>query len=315
MEMEVSCNLLYKSNMKQATVINSIPAFALYGEGLDERFPDGLHIETIHARSTIHDWRIKTHRHYDLHQFFWISSGGGTAEIEGQNEKLLPDTAVVVPPLTIHGFSFEHDTSGFVVSIPTGTLDRVLGEDISLRTSLERPSIIIVPPALAASTKKMQAEMQAALDEFLNSAAGRSAALFAHAALISLSFARLSIETHALKSSANDVQATLVRRFLQLIETHFRAQLPLEHYARELGVSAPHLSRVCREVLNCSALTLLHNRLLLEARRNLVYTSMTISQIAFALGFSDPAYFTRFFTSRIGCSPSVYRSGVLTLSP
>src|SRR5260221_4593309 len=117
--MEVSRSLLYKSNMKQETTANLVPAFALYGEGLDERFPDGLHIETIHARSMINDWRIRPHHHHDLHQFFWIASRGGTVQIEGIDQQHSPGSALVVPSLTIHGFFFEPGTSAFVVSIPS----------------------------------------------------------------------------------------------------------------------------------------------------------------------------------------------------
>jgi AraC family transcriptional activator of pobA len=46
---------------------------------------------------------------------------------------------------------------------------------------------------------------------------------------------------------------------------------------------------------------------MIEARRDLVYTALPISQIAFQLGFSDPAYFSRFFATHAGTSPKTYR--------
>jgi len=51
----------------------------------------------------------------------------------------------------------------------------------------------------------------------------------------------------------------------------------------------------------------LHQRLLLEAKRELVYTSMTISQISDQLGFSEPAYFSRFFKRMTGRSLKEFR--------
>ncbi len=311
-EMEVSIRLLYKSNMRHPSIVNLVPAFSLYGEGIDERFPDGLHIETIHARSPIHDWRIKPHRHHDLHQFFWIASGGGTAQIEGADQKFASATALIIPPLTIHGFLFDPGTSGFVVSIPTTTLDRVLTDESSLRTQLEYP-VIAAPLEVAEQVAKIEPLMLNSLEEFQNQGVGRRPALLAHATLISLWFARLKTKADRLSSLDEEVGAEMVRHYLRQIETGFRSQLPLSTYAHALGVSVPHLSRVCRRILGCSALMLLHNRIILEARRNLVYTSMTISQIAFALGFSDPAYFTRFFTDKTGCSPSAYRANVLSI--
>jgi AraC family transcriptional activator of pobA len=53
--------------------------------------------------------------------------------------------------------------------------------------------------------------------------------------------------------------------------------------------------------------SLLHDRLMLEAKRNLLYTTLPVSTIAFDLGFNDPAYFSRFFANREGMSPAAYR--------
>ncbi|MNF13714.1 Transcriptional activator NphR [compost metagenome] len=52
---------------------------------------------------------------------------------------------------------------------------------------------------------------------------------------------------------------------------------------------------------------MLHQRLLLEANRNLIYTSLTVNQISELLGFSEPAYFTRFFKRLTGITPGAFR--------
>jgi AraC family transcriptional regulator, transcriptional activator of pobA len=64
---------------------------------------------------------------------------------------------------------------------------------------------------------------------------------------------------------------------------------------------------LCRQASEKSALELIHDRLLLEAKRNLVYTSMNISEVSYAVGFADPAYFTRFFKRLAGMSPKEFR--------
>ena len=53
---------------------------------------------------------------------------------------------------------------------------------------------------------------------------------------------------------------------------------------------------------------MVHTRVLLEAKRELVYTSAAVSEIAYALGFDDPAYFTRFFSKRTGMAPRTFRA-------
>lgn len=293
--------------------IAAVPNYVLYGEAISDRFPDGLHIETIHSRSSIHDWRIRPHRHHDLHQVFWIAAGGGTASIEGVRQDFGPATLMVIPPLAIHGFRFEPGTEGLVVSVPTALVDAVRAGLSDAGRVLDQPSVSSgrTDPAAAA----LAATLPLALEEYGSAGPGRRAALTALASLIVVQAARV---VHAAEprdsATGSDRRADLVRRFVRLVEERYREQIPLSSYADVLGVSVPHLTRVCRELLGLPARAVVHDRLVLEARRNLVYTSMTVSQVAFRLGFSDPAYFSRFFAERVGMSPSGYRAGVFSVA-
>ena len=97
--------------------------------------------------------------------------------------------------------------------------------------------------------------------------------------------------------------------FCKLIETEYARQHPVAWYAGQLGITAAHLNALCRKTAGQSALELVHERLVLEARRNLVYTSMSVSQVSYALGFADPAYFTRFSSGAPACLPRHFASG------
>ena len=77
-----------------------------------------------------------------------------------------------------------------------------------------------------------------------------------------------------------------------------------------MGVTSDHLSRTCRQIAGCSALDLLHERVLLEARRLLAYTPMPVAEVGAQLGYQDPAYFSKFFARSVGESPSDYRAKV-----
>ena len=94
---------------------------------------------------------------------------------------------------------------------------------------------------------------------------------------------------------------------MDLLERDYAARRPLADYAAELGVTAPHLNRVCKPVTGRTASALVQARLLLEAKRALTYTSMTVSEIAYLLGFVDPAHFSKFFSRLEGLPPSAFR--------
>ena len=104
-----------------------------------------------------------------------------------------------------------------------------------------------------------------------------------------------------------DRPAQLVGEFLSLVETHSRDRWQLPDYARALHVSAGHLRATCVRVTGASPVRLIHERLIREAKRRLIGSSLPIGAIALELGFEDAAYFSRFFHARSGVSPQQYR--------
>jgi AraC family transcriptional activator of pobA len=97
------------------------------------------------------------------------------------------------------------------------------------------------------------------------------------------------------------------RRFTQLVEQHYREHPKIEDLAHKLGISVSHLNGTCRELGGQPALQIMHDRQLLEAKRLLTYTSMTINEMSDVLGFSDPTNFSRLFRRRVGFSPKAFR--------
>ncbi|HSG56759.1 MAG TPA: helix-turn-helix domain-containing protein, partial [Paracoccaceae bacterium] len=87
----------------------------------------------------------------------------------------------------------------------------------------------------------------------------------------------------------------------------FRDGLAVGAYARELGASVPTLARACRTILQAPPGEVVRARVLLEALRHLTFTSDSLSAISDRLGFSDPAYFARFFKRRTGRTASQFR--------
>jgi AraC family transcriptional activator of pobA len=77
--------------------------------------------------------------------------------------------------------------------------------------------------------------------------------------------------------------------------------------ARALAVTPKHLSRVLRQATGRPASRWIEARLMREARRQLAYTSLPVSTIAYTLGFADPAHFSRVFSRVEGLSPRAFR--------
>jgi AraC family transcriptional regulator, transcriptional activator of pobA len=106
----------------------------------------------------------------------------------------------------------------------------------------------------------------------------------------------------------------LNRKFEALLDAKFQFQWSVAQYATALAVTPGHLSRVMRDATGLSASKNIDARIVREAKRNLTYTSLTISEIAYDLGYIDPAYFSRVFTRTAGISPRQFRQNLLKRS-
>ncbi|MCP5144969.1 MAG: helix-turn-helix domain-containing protein [Gammaproteobacteria bacterium] len=287
--------ILYKSNMArpQTQILN----YNLFGEVGD--LPDVVHCETIEARSLLHDWEFAPHRHGRLHQILWLQHGEGRVTLDGVTNPLRSRKVVNVPTGCVHGYTFEPATVGLVVTLAAETLDEALQPSEGLRQVLARAAVI---SATAAVTGTMT--------ELAQTFGGRD---FARAQILR-SLAGLLLGQVARQLVAADdngpANATppLLNRFETLLDQHYAEHWSVADYADALAISPTHLTRISRLATGRPATRMIEERIIREARRNLVYTNLSVSAIAYALGYADPAYFTRVFTRATGLSPREFRS-------
>src|SRR5690606_5923435 len=97
------------------------------------------------------------------------------------------------------------------------------------------------------------------------------------------------------------------RDFSRLVEIHFRKKHSVSDYADMLGVAAKTLSNKFKRHDLPQPNEVIKDRIVLEAKRLLNYTGLSVKQIAYDLGYEDPAYFNRLFTNKAGSSPAVFR--------
>jgi AraC-like DNA-binding protein len=97
------------------------------------------------------------------------------------------------------------------------------------------------------------------------------------------------------------------RNFNQLVEIHFKKWHAVADYADAFGLTAKTLSNKFKRLNLIPPNEIIKSRILLEAKRLLCFTDRSVKEIAYELGYEDPAYFNRLFTGKIGDSPVVFR--------
>ncbi|WP_240336749.1 helix-turn-helix domain-containing protein [Tropicibacter sp. Alg240-R139] len=275
---------------------SQIQGYNLFGETAE--LPDVIHCERIETRSKLHNWELKPHRHARLHQVLVLQSGGGQANMDGRVHALGADRFVNVPQGIVHGFGFVPGTQGWVLTITVELLDELLPSGEGVRAVLNTP---IVQPAIA----EMKGTMQNVQQEFAGRAFARAQMLRSLTGLLLGQVARQA-QTDV-PTGAPHRPGGLVSRFEALIDVEFRNQIRVAEYARILAVSPTHLNRVCKKETGRVASMLVRDRVLREARRQLIFTNLSVSQIAYELGYSDPAHFSRVFSVGVGSSPRAFR--------
>ncbi|GAA4443613.1 helix-turn-helix domain-containing protein [Ravibacter arvi] len=204
-------------------------------------------------------------------------------------------------PGQVHRWDIGPETIGYQLMI-----DRIFFERFapyfrfSIANYMNHPLI----PCTESSFKLLKYEFDAIRDE-LSAANSLKDLISARAAVIA------AIVSKEAENLFDDFKVYLsnprLAKFNTLIEQHYKEEKSVSFYASKLNVSANYLNILCKRHLNVPATELIRQRVLLEAKRLLQSTDLSIKEIAFELGFVDHAYFSNFFKSQTGATPTGFR--------
>ncbi len=266
------------------------------------RAGDRLSLVHIGQTAPASRWRTEAMRSHATPRLIYIAKGQGRITVAGLTRGYGPNNLVYIPARTMYGYEVGAMVFGQMLSIPAAMAPDWPDEPVHMRLR-----DVAVQKELSMLFDQLDRELQSAKT-------GHSRAAHYHLGLLSVFFERqLSIEEN--DERAHTASARLVAAYTDLIETEFRSGKGVSHYAAELGVTATHLTRCCKVTCGRSALALLNDRVLYEARVMLRDTRTKVQDIASDLGFSSAAYFTRAFQARTGLTPSSFRkSGIPPVS-
>lgn len=272
----------------------NIPKYALYGQSDKSATPDMFHIETVETSSAPFSGQIRPHRHRELFQVLYVSEGPINILLGRARQSAVGPIILLLPAGTVHGFQFHNHTKGMILSIALPLMNE-------LELKIEIPQILDLS-CQAETKQKISLLLQLIyLETGSANVDGKHLSMHLLAALSAL------INQMINKHSINKKADTLVVEFLRAIEDNLHERFSVSEYADQLGTSVSTLSRRCKKELDLSALEVINQRILQEAKRHLTFTQKPIAIIADELGFSDPCYFTRFFARESGMAPKAFR--------
>lgn len=125
--------------------------------------------------------------------------------------------------------------------------------------------------------------------------------------LIILKSTRIWKREHRLAEDGQQADVQFLRKFSKLVEQHYRTLHKVADYADLLFVTPKNLSKKIGLVSKNTPNDIIKERIVLESKRLLAHTQLTVKEIAYSLNYEDDAYFIRFFTKNTGLSPISFR--------
>jgi AraC family transcriptional regulator, transcriptional activator of pobA len=288
---------------------SALPLFHLYGDPPDDQAFDFIHIERIAARSAVHDWTIRAHRHRNLFQILLIERGGGEMTFDAARLTFAAPAAILIPAAIAHGFRFEPNvTDGWVISFTedaAGALADHAGEALArLRTLAAEP---VIPLGDDTERARLSALCGELFEEHSLAREGYRLAMRGLLVLIAVSVARLAASRARTGIVTLHPADATVAQLRALRNEFFRKERLLGFYADKLGMTVDRLNDHVKRVTGVTAGHLIRQRVLTEAKRQLVFTTQPIHDISKELAFADPSHFARFFRKQTGTTPHEFR--------
>ena len=282
-----------------------VPTYRLYREETGESGDFWIHSETIPVRTHLHNWHIAQHRHDGFFQLFHLTAGTGEIHEPDGATALKAPCAVFIPPGAVHGFSYSLDIDGLVVTALGDRLRSLAAADRHIANFTAKTRVIHLDHEKPDAAYAAEC-IERLHDEVHGMSSSRLLLLEPLMTGAIVALARAGNATQDGQLSAPE------RKRLDLLTTlviaNLRTPKPSEFYANALGISTTHLNRLTRQATGLSLLGLIAMHIIKAARRDLVFTPTPVQAIAYSLGFSDPAYFSRFFRKHTGMSPVAFRA-------
>lgn len=247
---------------------------------------------------------------HDFYSIFWVESGEAIHATDYVEYSLKADTILFVPPGLKHRMYIDQSVNGIYILfneefIRYNRMNYVPLKDYRLFNNPDFKSLITV----SSDKQKKLSDITSLIFDELKTPDDYSRDIVLNLLHLFLLESR-RIFDHQYPASVSEPELTpdtTIIKFKQLIEDHFVTQKNVSSYAEMLNMNPSCLNELSKRTTGITAGELIRNRVIDETKKLLYSSSISGKEIAFQLGFDDPAYFSRFFRKYTGLTLKEFR--------
>ena len=284
-----------------------LPVYSLDNFSSPERKSQQFQAEVFDANR---HFSVKYPHRHDFFEVLYLQKGSGYHVIDANKYEIKPPCVFFMSPGQAHKLELSHDIEGFIFIF---TSDFYLLNRSNQNSLIEFPFFYTIhqdnPPLLLENENDIRfletlfrqsiAEISRPGDNFQEMLRSILDLILTTCA------ARYQVNENMLNKGKGQI---LVKRFFHLVEENHQKNLSLSDYSGMIGVTPNHLTQTVKLLTGKTSSQIIKAKQLLEIKRLLVHTNLSVSEIANQLNFEDQSYFTKFFKRETGMTPIQYRS-------
>lgn len=240
------------------------------------------------------------HKHNNYFEIIYLSQGSGFHYIDLNKYTITSPVMFFVRQEQVHYWELSTEPHGYVIIIKKSFIEKSLDNELkSLLAKITKQCCLQLT-----DIKTIEKLLHLLTEE--NNINDESEFQITEGLLKSLLAKVLQVSEPIINKA--EVKSDLYQSFTDLLSEANGAKYKVAFYAEKLHTSPQNLNAACRKAVNQPAADVLSGFVLGEAKRLLLYTDNTISEIAFALKFTDPSHFVKYFKKFLASTPQSFRS-------
>ncbi|WP_108868174.1 AraC family transcriptional regulator [Aquimarina aquimarini] len=249
----------------------------------------------------------KAHKH-DFYLCVLFSEGSGTHEIDFDVYNIQPGSVFFLKPGQTHSWQFDQPPKGYIFfHTPDFYEFYFLNKKL---TQFPFYYSLKNPPYLTLSAHELlhiETRFKEINTEYYQNLSYKKQKLASLINLTYIDLTRLYASFESQKSILSPSYLQTLQTLESIIEDFYKTEKSAKFYAQKLNISSKHLNRIAKATLNKTTTEIIIERILLEAKRLIVHSKNSLTNIAEILGYDDYAYFSKLFKSKTKITPLEFR--------